>query len=342
MINTVKQKWDKILSNESLYIYGAKKTAVRLFNMIEAYGYRNHVKGFLVTERKDNPTSIEGLPVLEVGRLKDRRVRILIPHLGTYKKEILELLDKLQYQDTVLVGNLIIQTDEENKEKNNFEEIGMDDYQRKTVEEKKSDQEICNKIRSILSKEKPDFGVIRPYQSMELIGLKGERPTTYRIEKYGLKEILKPNMDILDIGCNSAFMDMAIANLVKSVTGIEYDASLVEIAQMVKNYLHIVNSHVIHSNFDDWFEKNHENKYDVVFSFAIHHWLDLNPAEYVSRLDELLNDNGFLCIESHTYGDSGYLECVYHMLNRGYVIIKEDTIKDDGVHTRKFAIIQKK
>ena len=54
-----------------------------------------------------------------------------------------------------------------------------------------------------------DFGRGEFYQSLEELGVIGQRPTKLRIEKYQLDEIVSEK-NVLDIGCNCGFMDISI------------------------------------------------------------------------------------------------------------------------------------
>jgi len=334
-------EWKNILSDCQLYIYGAKKTAERFYEFIESIGYKENVKGFLVTDKKDNPIEIAGLPVIEARSMGKRNARILVPHAGKYKEQILNLLQKLGFSDVVSVSILRDRTWYDGNV-NPYDDVGTEIYIKKGEYEKAMDAALRNRIYEILENGQPDFGAIKPYQSMEKIGLRGVRPTTYRVSRYGMNELLNQSMDVLDIGCNTAFIDMTVAEQIKTITGIEYDHSLVKIAEMVRDYLKISNCTIVNTDFDTWYNENRNLSYDVIFSFAIHHWLDLSPDTYVSRLHHLLRADGYLFMESHVESDTEYEKCLYLMEKMGYEVIKTGLIKDDGISERKFAVLRKK
>jgi trans-aconitate methyltransferase len=173
--------------------------------------------------------------------------------------------------------------------------------------------------------------------------LKGTRPSAYRIRKYGLEQYLGEDVNVLDIGCNSGFLDMSIATRVKTITGVEYDKTLVEIADCVKDWLHMDNCSFVNGDFNEWYKTN-ETCFGLIFSFAIHHWLNIRPEEYADRLDKLLKKGGYVCIESHELNwraDEEYTACVDILRDRGYVAAAVGDIMDDGVTRRNYCILQK-
>ena len=209
MTNEIKEEWDSII-NQDTYIYGAAKTAEKLFFILQQE-YKG-IKGFLVTESKDNPKELLGLPVCDVHDFSDKDAHILVPHLGVYKDQISSLLDSLGFKNVFLVGQLMTRMQlEENR--NNAGETDNAEVDEKMVDLKKKNMHLQEQIINILQEGAPDFGGVMPYQSMELIGLEGMRPTEHRIQEYGLRDILKAEYDVLDIGCNSGFLDMSIAGL---------------------------------------------------------------------------------------------------------------------------------
>lgn len=337
-------------SEEKYYIYGAANNAKWLLQMFETIGIVDKIKGFLVTDITENPKILEGLSVFDVHEFKDKKVNVLVPHAGVYKREIFSLLDELEYEKVYSILNLIHFMKEEKSA-----EIS-DSYMQKaemwigelkksrTEDEKNRIRQLKEKIVEIQKAGNPDFGGFKFYQGFEEIEVQGIRPTRYRILRYGLNDILKENYKVLDIGCNSGFLDMAVSDQVYSITGVEYDSTLVSIAECVRKYLKIDNCVFVNADFNEWYKAQKE-KYDVIFSFAIHHWLNLKPEEYVERLDDLLKVNGVICMESHDLArqkDCEYEECIELLLNRKYVIQKQEDIMDDGITHRNFTILYKR
>lgn len=332
MTDTTKKEWDLIMQSEYVYIYGAAKTAEALYTFILQQEYKN-TKGFLVTEGRKNPKQLLGLPVEDIHGFSNKEANILVPHMGVYKEQISNLLFALGFKNVYLIGQLMTRT--------KLEESGFWNEDKETESKIDKNKDIQKQILDILKTGAPDFGGVIPYQSLELIGLKGIRSTEARIREYGLREVLKSSDNVLDIGCNSGFLDLSIANLVHSVTGVEYDNNLVKIADLTKNYLKVSNCTFYNNDFNDWY-KNNDTDYDVIFSFAIHHWLNIPPQEYVKILNRLLKKNGYIYFESHIYGsDVEFDECYKEFQHFGYQIILNKKINDNGLQERQYVLLQK-
>lgn len=340
MTAETKSKWESIIDQE-VYIYGAAKTARELYDFIIQQGH-DTVKGFLVTEAAGNPEQLFGLPVVEIYAFEDKKANILVPHLGIYKEEISNLLKSLNFENVYLTGQLMIRTMlEERRSIEQFEKVDeTDNDEDESLKETKL--RVRKQVLDILQENSPDFGGVMPYQSLDMIGLEGIRPTTYRIQQYELKKILKTEDDVLDIGCNSGFLDMQIAPLVHSLTGIEYDKSLVKVADFVKEQLHITNCRFVCGDFNDWYKET-DRVFDVIFSFAIHHWLGIGAQEYVAMLDKLLtNRGGYICFESHLYKDDvKFDECYKEFKRLGYLTVCDKKIDDSGMNAREYILLQK-
>lgn len=341
------QEWLQIFEKEEeIYIYGAAKGAKWMYEFAQKTVAKEKIKGFMVSDISANPRELCGLTVYGADSGVDRNAAVLVPQNGVYKVQICNLLKELGYTNVIIATDFSRLYRGKEKEIINDEEMtrAKEDIQKLASirsDNRERDIEICEKIHRILKEENPDFGHLKPYQSMEIIGLDGERPTLYRIYKYGLKKILNIDSKVLDIGCNTGFIDLMLASQVEFVTGIEYDAALINIADMVKDYLEIKNCTFIHSDFNEWF-MNAVECYDVIFSFAVHHWLDIDAEEYVNRLCALLSETGVVIFESHGKGtDEKYEACCECFEQKGLCLLKEGTIKDDGAIEREFRIYRK-
>lgn len=197
------------------------------------------------------------------------------------------------------------------------------------------------KIIGLFYQSRQQFGEGEFYQSYPKLGLRGQRPTQERIEIYGLRKILKKDMDVLDIGCNCGFFDLQIAGMVRSVTGLEINTNLVQIANVTKEYIGAENCTFLQKDFRKW---RSEKKYNIVFAFAILCWISLRPWEMAERLEKLIEKKGYLLIESHNVNSMDRLEdfnlCLQELRKKGICEIWEGTICDDGVITRKFVLLQ--
>jgi len=148
-------------------------------------------------------------------------------------------------------------------------------------------------------KDKYDYGNGYFYQSLEKINLSGLRNSKKRLSEYNLSK-LTLNSEILDIGCNSAFLICELEQNFKSYFGIEWNKNLIEIGKKTIKYLNLQNINLINGNFLNYNFNN--RKFDVIFSFDNHSTYDkgiISPDDYFNKCDYLLIKNGILVIESH-------------------------------------------
>ena len=96
---------------------------------------------------------------------------------------------------------------------------------------------------------------------------------------------------------------MTIAEYVKSVTGIEYDKDFADVAQVTAKILELDNVTFINSDANEWFRENQDKRYDLIFSFAVHHWIGMNSEDYSKVVSQLLLPGGYLVFESHGIKD---------------------------------------
>lgn len=350
MKNELLQEWNGLLNQyEDVYVYGAANTAKAIMRILNDTGQMNKFRGCLVTNKADNPQKLEGVPVTEIMEFKDKEALILVPHLGTFKIEILKLLNEMGFSNVFevrkfleLLKNETPATIDDAYMQRAKKEISCM-QKNKLPEELLKEQELLKEICQIRDAGRPDFGGVQFYQSFEYIGIAGQRPSLYRIYKYGLDKIMNIEKTVLDIGCNSGFLDMSIAPLVNQVTGIEYDKALFQIAERVKRFLNRNNCQFINMDFKEWNAGN-ENKYDIILSLAIHHWLGLTADEYVGVLNNLLNADGYLCLESHDLEmqDIMFEQCLALLRELGYVTVEQGYIQDDGLTKREYLLLQKK
>lgn len=341
-------EWKAIFQKgNEVYIYGAKKTAEHLICLVQDTDVQDNVQGCVVTSMEGNPKELMGYPVIEITKLKNKDAIILVPQKGIYREEVFALLEKLGFHSAISASKfleLFFHTEEIDDEYMREMNRRISEIEQNRQDETKRElEELKKRIISYQRENQPDFGEVTIYQGFETIGISGQRPSLYRILKYGLHNILNKEQSVLDIGCNCGFLDMMLAGDVKSVLGIEYDVALVKIADLVKDYLHLKNCEFIQRDFNSWYQKN-ENHYNVIFSFAIHHWLNITSEVYVEELDRLLLPEGYLCFESHdlSFGkDDMYDECKKLFGRKGYARYTEGMIKDDGKSKREYIIYQK-
>jgi SAM-dependent methyltransferase len=195
-------------------------------------------------------------------------------------------------------------------------------------------------LHEILNLEHQNFGRGSFYQSNEELNILGQRPTAKRFEIYQLDNLLKLQHDVLDIGSNCGFISLKAANKVNSVTGIEISETLVLISRITKRKLRIRNAEFILGDFS---KIEFDKKFDFIFSFAVHYWVGLSIKRYAEKLKSLLKPNGIVLIESQDIErfDNDWDEKISTILSVGFEVIKDGSIKDDGVISRRFAILKK-
>ena len=105
---------------------------------------------------------------------------------------------------------------------------------------------------------------------------------------------------MLEIGCNTGFLTLAIAPQAARVVAFELNPYLIEIAKLGAGYLHVDNVEFESVSFED-FET--DETFDDVLSFANHHTYDGNThqslEEYFARCHALTKPGGRLIFESH-------------------------------------------
>ena len=160
------------------------------------------------------------------------------------------------------------------------------------------------KINQILLKQTKeyshyDYGEGYFYQSFSNAYISGFRDTTERVKHLGLREITK-NKSVLDIGCNTGFILISLADTYKSGFGIDFNLYLIEIADATKSFSKINNTSFLASSFEDI---DIEESYDVVLSLANHSTYDGNTKQdldsYFKKISDVLNKGGIMVFESH-------------------------------------------
>lgn len=144
-----------------------------------------------------------------------------------------------------------------------------------------------------------DYGEGYFYQSFPRIGITGLRDTEARVEAMGLRRLLAGKR-VLEIGCNTGFLALSIADVAESVVGFDINPHLIGIAEVVADHLGITNTEFQVSSFE---ELSSGTPFDVVLSFANHATYDGNTRQsieaYFDRCRDLINSGGLLLFESH-------------------------------------------
>ncbi|MEX5669414.1 hypothetical protein ABFV57_31620, partial [Pseudomonas neuropathica] len=86
------------------------------------------------------------------------------------------------------------------------------------------------------------------------------------------------------------------------------------------------------SSFEDYRQSAPE-KFNLIFSFAVHVWIGKPMVAYVSDLKEMLEPGGVVIIESNDLvrNDAQFFENMSSLYEQGFFLMYRGTLKDDGV-----------
>ena len=144
-----------------------------------------------------------------------------------------------------------------------------------------------------------DYGEGYCYQSMDRIGVSGLRNTRARIEAMGLMDFSK-NKSVIDIGCNTGFLALHLAESARKVIGCDINPRLVDIGKATASYLELSNVELVASAFEDF---SPDIQADVILSLANHSTYDGNTKhtldEYFAKCHRLVKPDGLMLFESH-------------------------------------------
>ncbi len=145
-----------------------------------------------------------------------------------------------------------------------------------------------------------DYGEAYWYQSSDELGITGLRDTTARVEAFGLRDLVR-DRTVLEIGSNSGFLSLAIADAARRVVAFEINPFLVQAGQLGAEFLGTTSVEFLVSSFETFDDRG--ERFDDVLSFANHHTYDGNThqglEEYFERCYTLLRPGGRLIFESH-------------------------------------------
>lgn len=183
-----------------------------------------------------------------------------------------------------------------------------------------------------------EFGVHQFYQNYPPLGIRGERDSLNRQAVYGLGEILRPDMEVLDIGSNVGFFSILLADRVKHIHLLEYEPQLVEIARRVAEK---EGKHNVTCICEDFKQFDSERKFDFIFSFAVHWWVGMPRGDYVNKVRSHLKDGGLMLFESHKLDSFGEVSDIEKTLREdgSLRIIRKGTTDDDFGGPRDFFLV---
>lgn len=144
-----------------------------------------------------------------------------------------------------------------------------------------------------------DYGEGYFYQSFDRIAVSGLRNTEARVATMGLRDLLRGKR-VLEIGCNSGFLTLSVADVVERIVAFDINPHLIAIARAVAEYLGLFRASFAVSSFESF---ACDQGFDVVLSLANHSTYDGNTRqgleEYFGRCRDLLAPGGLLVFESH-------------------------------------------
>lgn len=331
-------EWNNIISNiDKVYIYGAGTVAKKIASLLAYSGKKECLKGYVVSSKDNNPDEIMGVSVSNLKDITDKKTPMLVSLSEVYHPDIFKDLKEAGFE-FVLPAHKYYSID---VEKEHIEDVNYSDNIDFSIKlsEEQSDYRI--KIIDKYYSFKHAFGGGGFYQSFPMLGIKGTRDTSLRIKTYGLEKYISQDISVLDIGCNIGFLDMEISSKVKSIVALEYSDILVDIANEVAQTIGLKNINFVSDDYNEWQKKN-QQRFDIIFSFAVHGWLNVTPEKYAEQIVSMLNDNGIFIIESQQLSTDMMFETFVEVFrHRELHVIDEGLLNDDGETDRKFVVLRK-
>jgi 2-polyprenyl-3-methyl-5-hydroxy-6-metoxy-1,4-benzoquinol methylase len=177
------------------------------------------------------------------------------------------------------------------------------------------------------------------YQTCEELLVPGQRPTALRFRAYDLASILKPSDRVLDIGCNCGFLALLTSRYVEVVDGFDAGAHFISIARLAQKHLARENCRFTTCTFSEF---TATEPYDVIFSFAVHHWIGMPIPTYAAKIRELLKPGGLVLLESQDLSthDRDWDEKLRQFCSAGFEEVRSGTLCDDGMIARRHVLLR--
>lgn len=195
--------------------------------------------------------------------------------------------------------------------------------------------QLHRKIDDLLRQQRKQYGKYYyfygfPYQSLGILGVYGERGTEERFEAYGLRDLIRPEDSVLDIGCNCGFVALYTSFRTGcQVEGIDINPYMVGIGNACAEYLRINDRARFRAvRIQDYVP---DKKFSVVFSFATH-WTDdenyrVPIREHFERCAGYLKPGGLLVFETHAadFGNAVFYSALEGISDLFEILSKKDT-----------------
>jgi 2-polyprenyl-3-methyl-5-hydroxy-6-metoxy-1,4-benzoquinol methylase len=200
-------------------------------------------------------------------------------------------------------------------------------------------ERILAEMRALLPKGSMAHGRGDLYQTCEALAIPGQRSTAVRFQAYDLASVLKPSDRVLDIGCNCGFFAIETARHVRHVDGFDISPHFIAIAERARDVLRRNNCTFSVASFEDF---SPPEPYDVIFSFAVHHWIGMPLPEYAARLQAMLRPGGLVLMESQDLNthDRDWDQKLGQMLAAGFEEVRAGSLCDDGLMPRRHVLLR--
>jgi SAM-dependent methyltransferase len=179
---------------------------------------------------------------------------------------------------------------------------------------------LHRRIDVVLKRQRKEYGDYyyfygQPYQALGILGVYGERPTEERFEAYGLRDLIKPEDRVLDIGCNCGFVALYTSYRTGcKADGIDINPYMIQIGNLCAGYLRISDRVKLSAVRIQDFAAHAQ--YSVLFSFATH-WTDdenyrVPLREHFERCAAYLQPGGLLVFETHAadVGNAAFYQAI--------------------------------
>lgn len=184
-------------------------------------------------------------------------------------------------------------------------------------------RDLHRSIDQVLVRQREEYGNYYyfygyPYQSLSILNIYGERSTEERFDSYGLRELVRSDDVVLDIGCNCGFLALYTSFRTGCrAEGVDINPYMIEIGNLCARYLRVDDRvRMTASRIQDYAP---QANFTVLFSFATHWTDDANYRvplrEHFERCAAYLVSGGRLLFETHAadVGNESFYEAMKTM-----------------------------